>query len=60
MCVCVCVCVWGCVCVGMCVGVCVCVCITFSYSSVDGHLGCFRILAIVNDAAMNTGVRVSF
>ena len=32
----------------------------FIYSSVDGHLGCFHDLAIVNSAAMNIVVYVSF
>ena len=32
----------------------------FIHSSVDEHLGCFHVLAIVNNAAMNNGIHVSF
>ena len=32
----------------------------FIHSSVDGHLGCVHGLAIVNSAAVNNGIRVSF
>ena len=32
----------------------------FIHSSVDGHLGCFHFLAMVNSAAVNIRVRVSF
>ena len=32
----------------------------FIHSSVDGHLGCFHVLAIVNSAAVKNGTPVSF
>ena len=32
----------------------------FIHSSVDGHLGCFHVLAIVNSAARNISIHVSF
>ena len=32
----------------------------FIHSSVDGHLGCFHVLATVNSAAVNTGVHMTF
>ena len=34
--------------------------IFFIHSSIEGNLGCFRTLAIVNSAALNTGVHLLF
>ena len=40
----------------LCVCMCVCMCMShifFIHSSIDGHWGCFQILAILNNAAVN-------
>ena len=34
--------------------------IFITHFSVSGHLGCFRVLAVVHSAAMNFGVHASF
>ena len=54
---CACVCVYVCVCVFVCMYV---YYIFFIHSSVDRHLGCFHILSIIKNAAINIGVYTSF
>ena len=34
--------------------------IAFIYASVSGHLSCFCVLVVVNSAAVNIGIHVSF
>ena len=38
----------------------ICKHVFFIHLSGEGHLGCFHVLAVVNSAAVNTEVHVSF
>ena len=55
-----------CTCLCVCVRVRVCVCVRvctpqiFIHSSINGHLDCFHTLAVINNAAVNTVVHMSF
>ena len=31
----------------------------FTHSSVNGHIGCFHVLAIINSATMNNGIHAA-
>ena len=42
------------------ISLCICTTSFFLYSSDDGHLDCFHVLAIMNSAAVNIVVHVSF
>lgn len=49
----------------MCVCICICTCVNlyhilFIRSSINGHcLGCFPLLVVLNNAAVNTAVQIS-
>ena len=47
----------------MCVHVYVCVCaclIFFIHSPIDRHIGCFHVMAVLSNAAVNAGAHMSF